>query len=567
MESVYREELKRHLIQSNPVHRLAAWASLITLAEAQVPWAQELASNHWPDEEDDRLQLLQVALKHRDGSWAVSRLVDIIPQLSLSYLSTLADERKPLTGKVRDVQKPTWLDAISEATKGNIIAIERYRMVNFRLPSVADEDFFFVLPMLSQGQCDWLIPLKDLPNPCSDWLPFVCAGRFLENPSSATLAQELRLLAQDFAAQRVRKAATYLPWPMGACLAAASNQQKLLRIADRAEAGELGDIEDWKVAEERWLTHGVVVEDLYYMTDERWPYDDGVAGQGFPFAAVGHGFSMGLDSLVQSLLDLHMQLGSSHARATVADCILYVLGMDAVSGDDSDLLESISFDKIRILATEASLSRDYSAKALLTLFDTLVKANPGSAAIGESTDFWDCLGMQENLLPPYSSPNHLANLLSEVFCRAPTRAGVLRLLSLCVVSGARPSIPLDYLDPHKYSDPAFREAAILVRLTQGGRDQDDARALARFVAELIDERPDIDNLAMQVLSAHRISGPYADRFLLELRRLLPVVRWKMINQTVQALNESLSRRTSCLGNPRIWSALRLPKGLNNLIRE
>jgi hypothetical protein len=128
--------------------------------------------------------------------------------------------------------------------------------------------------------------LLDVPNPGSFWVPLVAAARFMKNPTQSSLAQGLNRIARDFAPWLW----LLLPWPMGACLGSSSSPDELLDLAERVEAGELGDIEDWRAAEKRWLTVGVREEDIMYMTDERWPFDKSMAERGFPLVA-----SSGLD--------------------------------------------------------------------------------------------------------------------------------------------------------------------------------------------------------------------------------------------------------------------------------
>jgi hypothetical protein len=135
-----------------------------------------------------------------------------------------------------------------------------------------------------------------------------------------------------------------MPWPLGACLATASNQYEIREIADRVEAGEFGDIADWKAAEKRWADHGVTVEDIDYPTDYHWPFDKNVTCHGFPFAASGYSVTMSLAmtlnvsrmlSAAQRLLDIHAQQSGSHIRLWISDCTLLVLSVLAEVDEDS----------------------------------------------------------------------------------------------------------------------------------------------------------------------------------------------------------------------------------------
>ena len=563
LEHVYREEVERRLIQSDPEHRLGAWASLITLVESKVPWAESLMNTHWPSAESEQLQLLRVAAQHRDGSWVISRLVNALPRLSPFVLRPLFSRFHLLTTSRSYVQKPAWLDALIAATYRRY---ETSHPVPVRLPDVETRDILELTPVMIGQIRDWWIPFKELPKPCSDWIPFVAASRFLENPSHATLAHELRTIAQDCSLPWTDEIAELVPWPIGACLRVASNPNELWEMADRAEAGDFGTVEDWIEAENRWLRQGVVVEDIDSMTDERWPFDRGIAELGFPFALVFSSVHLVSErsAFARGLLDMHARYDESYIRSTISRWILRLLASIDLSGfqipGNEGFLGKVTCSQFRTIVQDATPYRiQTNALAALTWEDTLDQ---------EWVDFFDYLGKQERLIEPRGTRTQLLSRpLSDALREHPTRVGILRVLSLLARQGARSSIPVQLLDPELYDDPMFREAAIIVRLTQGDWSQDEAKSLAEFTAELVKDRPGIGNLALRIISEHRVTGPFVDRFLLELCKRLPATEWKTISQTIRALNDSVGRRTSRLGDPHVWSMLGLPEGLHYLVRE
>lgn len=558
LEHVYREELEHRLAQENTVSYLGAWTALIPLIEAKVPWAENLGNTHWPSDESKQLQLLQVAANSRPGSWSFGMLVNVLPTSSVPPLNLENLFDKLYTSHARDLSEPLWLSALQHAT-----ALHRrppsIRTVPLCLPGIEEEPFQVDLSLINAEYSSWLIPLKDLPDPGFYWIPFVAAARFLENPSNATLARELRAIAKNFAPQWARGVACRVPWPMGACLSMSSNQDELREMANRAEAGEFGDIEDWRAAEKRWLTHGVVAEDIDSMTDERWPFDKDIAQLGFPFS-VALSFSIAVvperEALVTSLLNIHARCGKSYIRSVIAYWTLFVLG----TFDEVKIIsERITYSQFRAMVQDvAKDSINMDALNALTWEDTIDQ---------QWGDFFDYLGKQEKCHGPYRSMNKLSKLLSDAFCEHPARIGILRVLSLLAIGGACPSVPAHLLDPGRYDDPMFREAAIIVRLAQGDWSQDEAKSLAKYTVELVNDRPEIGDRVLKTISEHQITGSFADQFLLELRKRLPAAEWEMINRTIRALKDPLSRRTSRLADPRVWSELGLPKGLNDLIRE
>jgi hypothetical protein len=394
LEHVYREELEHRLIQNNPVRRLGAWAALITLVEAEVPWAEDLADTHWPSDENEQLQLLQVASDSRDGTWVFSRLVDVLPRITPWDLQ---DQFGRLyTSRIRDLEKPLWLSALKQA-----IYPQPGREVPLRLPGIKEDIFKFYLSLMSTGHSNWLMPLRDLPNPGSYWIMFVAAARFLENPSNSALARELRAIAKNFAPKWAKAAASRVPWPMGACLSMSSNQNELWEMANRAETGEFGNVEDWIAAEKRWLTHGVVTEDIDSMTDERWPFDKDVAQLGFPFAAADR-FSVsiepGREALVLSFLNIHARYGESYIRSMIARLILFVLGSWGFIGGEK-IPEIMTYSQFQTMvwdATQYGIGIDTLAE--LTWEDTIDQ---------EWVDFFDHIGRQKNCYGPEVSMDQL----------------------------------------------------------------------------------------------------------------------------------------------------------------
>ena len=113
----------------------------------------------------------------------------------------------------------------------------------------------------------------------------------------------------------------------------------------------------------------------------------------------------------------------------------------------------------------------------------------------------------------------------------------------------------------------FRDAAIIVRLSQGHWSQNEAHSFAKHVIELAGESPGICNRVLHVISRHKAADSFVEEFLLELHERLPVTEWETTGKMIQALNTSLRYRTSRLGDPQVWSDLGLPSGLHRLLRE
>ena len=253
------------------MHRLSAWVILMTLNENEIEWAQPLFDSNLLRYEKEQINLLEIALNHRDGLSTFSQFFYKLPQISLSNFWNNPSKVSSFANQIDNVQKPIWLDGIMEFDP----EIRFGKGIKVQLLEMDLKKFHFGIVKMSDKNLNTLIKIKSLPNPNSSWLQLLSVGRFIERPSKETLAHELRQLAQYFNSQHnsfIYRSMS-MPWPMGACFSAASNKDELLKHADRAEAGELGDFRDWETAEERWDKDGVVYADFLYMNEQNWPFE------------------------------------------------------------------------------------------------------------------------------------------------------------------------------------------------------------------------------------------------------------------------------------------------------
>ncbi len=565
LEQVYREELERRLAQRDLLHRLGAWACLMTLIESKVPWAQGVVDRHWPTNKPEQLQLLQLAFDSRDGLWAASRLIHVLPLISPKDLyDQLGSET---VRRLQRITGPTWWGGIVDWAN-RIVNPRSNLMADFNVLPATRAIFRLEVVSTSASSGGSLMRLADLPKPCPGWVPLVAGARFLQAPSKSTLARELRAVAKRLPSQtEMDWALQSVPWPLAACLAASSNPDEIRVLASRAEAGDFGDIRDWQAAEERWSAQGVVSEDLDYMTDEHWPFDREIGLSGFPFAnangSIEHNPS--LEALARELLEIHAQYTGTHIGARLADWTLFALGVYAEQKPSPQEVRVVvpallTWNQLRTIVEEHADPLDW------LWLDGLALLTEEAMTTEDFANLIDYAGRQDHVYLGRGLAKR-SELLSRAFCRQSSRVGVLRVVAELSLLGTRPSVPSDLLDPRLYDDPRFREAAIMVRLAQGDWNKDQAGVLATHVAELTSEHPESARRCLNALSACAIAGAHVDQFLLGLMTLLPTTQWKMVRLAHQGLNDSLRRRTTRLADPQIWSRLKLPAGTYNLIRQ
>lgn len=546
---VYREELEPRIAAGGVGQSSGSWACLILLVEKGIVWAEELANRHWAEVARHYVAvLLWLIDRQRGGAWTVERLVEVTPQVSPldlqlnSYILYIARETKtPL---------PDWffsaINIVERATRWGDSSDE---YVPLELPGFEGDDA--LIEFNSIFLTDWHARRDDklwgMPHPIGPWMPLVAAARFIEAPSQKTLAQALWDIAQYWSYRSVDWVIQNAPWPLSACVAAVGDAQQLLKLADRAEAGELGDLEDWEAAESRWAEQPLTVADIEWMTDERWPFDRTIAQQGYPFGAITSTATLGT-RLMQPLFDLHKRLPQSHMRSEVVGWILHVLSVI-----QTDALPDVPHTHIHAL-----LDEPLPAHHFLNLASVLIQQD----LLGvQSIDMVDQLGrrLEHDSL---RRSTKLTHWLAQAFTAHPTYLGLLRLLASTVLSGATPNIPPALVDPARYDQPRFREAATIVRVALGFAAQDDAIHLAPYVAELAQTNATRVIALLQATRKHRLTIVYNDHFLLELLRRTSRSEWMLMERIVSELNDALRQRTSRLHDRAVWERLGLPSGLS-----
>jgi hypothetical protein len=326
-------------------------------------------------------------------------------------------------------------------------------------------------------------------------------------------------------------------------------------MADRVEAGDLGDIEDWLTAEERWKHNSVVLDDLNYMSDEHWPFDKHINQQGFPFSTsnIGVSASQQIKNL-RPLLKVYKQHKGKKLRSLIADWFLFLLSVG--SRTDETLPELFHPQQIRELILDAIEAGWQNSNHITAVI-------PNDQIDEESIQFLNDVGVHPQLRLS-GSDEALANLAVEICSTYSTHLGILRLLSLLILNGAHPNLAHLAIDPAGFNEPMFREAAIIVRVAQGFEQPDEAMRSAQYTVELMQTQPEVVVKMLSATSEQRAATPHNDSFLLELLKQTPHSEWKIITQIVAEINDSLRRRTSRLDQPLVWSELGLPVGLNRV---
>jgi hypothetical protein len=196
------------------------------------------------------------------------------------------------------------------------------------------------------------------------WLPYLLVHPFAVDPSPVTLAVTLDAFAESSTLEHARDAK--LPWPLLVILDSVKEPADLLPYSVRARGGDLGDVNVWAAAEQRWREFGCEILDWTVFTDIEAPFDRTIAERGV--VAIGYSLRHSEHGVRQSVVSLKEALSgalSRYARRTLADALLFCL---EVQGDGYS--EPVLFS-IRELAEIASIAKwDFDASAFRAVYDS-----------------------------------------------------------------------------------------------------------------------------------------------------------------------------------------------------
>ena len=561
LEAVYREELTIRLRHVDFDERLGALTCLIRLIDADVQWANNFKDEQWPEEADKQLGLLKINDIAEGQKWLQSKIVDIIPSHSPKNLYPFFVFGQ-LTTKRSDGSRPSWGSTVETILDEDPMVAGLVEIPVLETPTSGGS---FYLNVLSIGEeSSWLIPLKDMPFSSPAWAPFVSGAQFLERPSKATLARELRVLASVSNVAVVDWWSMMLPWPLAICLLGTQDQLELRSLADKVEAGELGDTDDWHRAEVRWRRQGITVEDITTLSDEHLILNPNIAHKGFPFSVGSWGMnhSGNYNDLLRRLLAVYSQIGGMRAAKDAAYWIITIL--------------SYRYDEISINSTESTLERfRFLAR---DIFNSRYHFNLASVRAiqwaepisDEWVDFIDYLGRQRNStlsrhFPFTVKSEKLMRRISAAFINNPDKVGLLRILSFYALDGGDISIPSNLLNPDHFDSDVYRHAAVIITVMQEQRSEVELTFLAEHLAQFIKNQEfaaEFDRIVENLRP-----GSDTDLLYIKLRALMPPSAWEATGKVCAALEDSMKRRTSQLFDPKIWSSLNLPTGLTPLLRS
>lgn len=575
LRPIFIEELSRRLKDENESVRLGTWNCLIRLVALDVDWARQLANEQWPPDSDLQLNILQACGGFWGTSWSAAKFIELMPQYSLTQM------RETFHVGTMKAYENKGYHRIDEATPKGLDMLPRQEAMIKLLHHGSYErgaefellgERFCGLSTLQtpEDQSYWLFQLRDLRDCHGSWVACQSAVSFLQNPTSATLAQQLRRVAPHITGEvhpRWYWWQTQMPWPLAACLDMCVEEKDALDLARKAETGQLGDRELWLAAEHRWRTVGVTEDDLKSMSDERLPFDGKIDSEGFPVSlsiwplnrpSSEDGGAFG------TLLTLHGGMESTRTRTLVAGLVEACFVCASLYFDPDGMKYPIALD----LGTLQSVLEDLPVGRPLPLHSVVHLI---SEADEQLSDFFRTLNRRQVDFSVYNFrgifQRDALNRLERVFAARPDDDILLPVFGALAENGQLPSNFIKVASPDHFEDVEQKIGSLVINLAQESWETDKTSLLIASVKEIskLVTAEQLHTKIIDTLSGRVTFGMYFEKFLVEFGKLFSTDSYRLRKRYALLLQDALSRRTSRFANVATLNSFRLPPGITELL--
>ena len=347
------------------------------------------------------------------------------------------------------------------------------------------------IPFSSLRKDNRLADLAEMPYENGDWTPVVAAAKFARVPTARTLSDALTALGGPLP----RWLLAEVPWPLATLFGAFRGDYA--HAGSRARAGELGDIDSWVAAEERWQRDGVTIDDLKYVLDlgDVSPFDANIAAIGFPVIIGGTAVIQTAPipaSLLDDLIAIRRAAHPSAARVGLSRMLLRVLDPSRRTDFDRELAHAHYEALMDVLSRESAVSF-IRVDVVDSLRRNLTEAE--RARLYGSGPYVHVFSDAR-----HSSYEELAQDVIESFRRHPELPGHIR-----TIASLAEAVPVRHLLRSKLGsladdvDEEYRPDLALLTLAQNGPDP---LTIDRLIGAVdMAPRPNLANRADEILAA------------------------------------------------------------------
>lgn len=552
-EEIFFEEIERGLTQISVFDQLSAWDLLHRLQVGGSERAARLRESHWPSDPTDALEILRTVTTQHKHYHFIDIWVNMCPHVTLHQIGE-SNAFPPMPNPASSL--PTWFIAASKLFDRKSHGKNKCDLdIPIRLDGTDLELLrLHLLPVgekRSRDICD-LLHMPEQRHPA--WLPVIEGARFIENPSSRSLAAVLRAIADVWynKSYAVRIPTTWFPWPLAECVHACAETGDFARMSERAESGEFGDYDDWVAAEVRWATDGLNGESFNALSDEHWPYDIQSLQKGLPIR--DDNLRLIQDTSSQAELDaythLYDHLPPSRIRREVANLFPICFGYRG-------------FRAIRTVPMPApdrltKFLRESSGRVI----DVGVFADLGtlSTNIKEWVDLFDFIGTAFRLTGFHYAGSKLPEIVLALHVQYPERSGLIGFLGDLAILGYPIPRHTVLLEPTSFSDPLTSLYAFLLHLMQLPTEAGQLVPLVAAARTLISQTPIFVNTISDVVIQRMKGVDLASAFITEILTFWPRHEWLSKGRAIAFLESERQTQRNSLSDP----ILRISLGVPNL---
>jgi hypothetical protein len=547
LADIYREELEKRLELDMSSERLGAWACINAIAVSHdLDVGQIVPGASFPTSRTERAQILLAAAR---STRQVADGGELLPSMLQIPLRDAIDDE---LGDVMVASPPPWFNAWKRLTLVDTQPESTYLEIAIHLPGLKRGAFELRTTPIDDPHTGDLSSLAAIENAEESWTVIRAIGEFCADPGKSVLADQLSVLAR---APMTHSWWLYrAPWPLAACLNWAHDPSELFSLAKRARQGDLGEIDDWLVAEERWRTDGLREADFLIETDDEIPFSSDIRTVGTP-SDMSLWTAASDRPIQKALIKIFQAAPSGRIRAQVADWILTLATLHLRHRGIRPRRYGLSDELIWRLVDDLA-SQD--KRTVLLDFLALVRPtrDDPNVAVLEKVG-----GMMHRPMAHVAARagNWKKLLARKVNMEDNDR--LLRILAQLCIGGTNAIVDDDILRARQGEDRETAIARVFLRLAQERwQDTDRAEELATEVASVAGLNPDeIQSALTRVRQSD--TSPAFGLFLFKLRELVQPMSWRAAENVVGALERSLSQRRSRLDEPMRWKSLGLPMSL------
>jgi hypothetical protein len=557
---IFRQELEAALNDKGGAGWPGAWECLASLVESGAGEEfDELARLHIGDIKSERA-VFQVLLTNTQGkSWLANQLVEAVPFHPPDILIQAGSQRDRTYHDNEDLGPwptppwPDWFAAAHEFT-GRMYPAQtrRGQMLRVGLAGPRSEyGTFSLMPLEGDGRREKIFSgIARMPMETDEWAVIRSIAEFSKAPGKLSLAKALREAKRVGVSDRTLTRARTLPWPLAACLEHRGTDS-LSDLANTVESGGLGDIEDWRSAERRWLDRGISIEDLLAMGATSLPFGADIAKIGFPYQSATF-YVANQRSAIAAFQRAYRSASPPRIKGLMADMIVNILGEELIVHHPTRPPGSLLKNVDEVIPDVLTGQTWFWAHEILCTRETPPELNE---AWIQGLDTFGRTRWREGFV----ITDTYRDLLAEVWRIAPTAKGLVLLAAHIAQYGNTLPIPTELDVADGENDTELQIAYLILQVVV------DPLSLVRSksrVARLLSVDPTALTMLLRAISVLELSPGRQGQLLLELQEIVP---GQQAGEMVRALRDVVRRRRSRLSEPSVWTSLGFPVELASLL--